>query len=29
MTYHYYHEHLKRKSPKNAPTFEPIAGKVA
>jgi ferric-chelate reductase [NAD(P)H] len=23
MTYHYYHEHLKGKSPKNAPTFEP------
>jgi flavin reductase (DIM6/NTAB) family NADH-FMN oxidoreductase RutF len=27
MTYHYYHEHLKGKSPKNAPTFEPPAGK--
>jgi flavin reductase (DIM6/NTAB) family NADH-FMN oxidoreductase RutF len=23
MTYHYYHEHLKGKSPRNAPTFEP------
>ena len=23
LTYHYYHEHLKGKSPKNAPTFEP------
>ena len=27
MTYHYYHEHLKGKSPRNAPTFEPPAGK--
>jgi len=27
MTYHYYHEHLKGKSPKNAPTFEPPAVK--
>jgi len=26
MTYPYYHEHLKGKSPKNAPTFEPPAG---
>jgi flavin reductase (DIM6/NTAB) family NADH-FMN oxidoreductase RutF len=25
MTYHYYHEQLKGKSPKNAPTFEPPA----
>jgi len=23
MTYHYFHEHLKGKSPRNAPTFEP------
>ena len=23
LTYHYYHEHLKGKSPKNAPTFVP------
>src|SRR5512137_2989745 len=23
LTYHYYHNHLKGKSPKNAPTFEP------
>jgi flavin reductase (DIM6/NTAB) family NADH-FMN oxidoreductase RutF len=27
MTYHYYHEHLKGKSPKNAPPFEPPASK--
>jgi len=27
MTYHYYHEQLKGKSPKNAPTFEPPAAK--
>jgi flavin reductase (DIM6/NTAB) family NADH-FMN oxidoreductase RutF len=25
LTYHYYHEHLKGKSPKNAPTFDPPA----
>jgi hypothetical protein len=27
MTYHYYHEQLKGKSPKNAPTFEPPSSK--
>jgi flavin reductase (DIM6/NTAB) family NADH-FMN oxidoreductase RutF len=29
LTYHYYHEHLKGKSPRNAPTFEPPASKGA